>query len=97
MPGQWRMVGKSTILRTLVCTPTFIPMDINLSAHILAIGCGNLEDPENGRVTLTGTTINSKATYSCNDGFFLTGVRTRICQFNGEWSGKAPTCERMLV
>ena len=45
---------------------------------------------------LTGTIVDSTATYSCNDGFTLEGQSTRTCQDDGEWSGSAPTCERKL-
>ena len=45
---------------------------------------------------LTGTVVDSTATYSCNDGFTLEGQSTRTCQDDGEWSGSAPTCERKL-
>ena len=58
--------------------------------------CGDLDEPENGEVSLTGTTLGSKATYSCDDGYVLEGESRRDCQSNGKWSGKAPTCERML-
>lgn len=42
---------------------------------------------------LMGTTLGSKAMYTCNIGFMLEGDMTRICQSNGQWSGEAPTCE----
>ena len=58
--------------------------------------CGVLDDPENGEVSLTGTILGSKATYSCNSGYVLEGESTRVCQSNRKWSGEAPTCERML-
>ena len=62
----------------------------------IAVDCGVLDDPENGEVSLTGTILGSKATYSCNSGYVLEGESTRVCQSNGKWSGEAPTCERML-
>lgn len=60
----------------------------------LAVNCGQLSDPENGKVTLTGTDVFSMATYNCNQGFGLLGVSSRICQDSGSWSDSAPTCER---
>ncbi|XP_064394225.1 uncharacterized protein LOC135341566 isoform X3 [Halichondria panicea] len=57
------------------------------------VGCDRLSDPTNGDVSFTSTTVNSKATYSCNNGFILVGQTTRICQSTGEWSGKAPVCK----
>ena len=56
--------------------------------------CGDLDDPENGQVSLTGTTFGSKATYTCNKGFELVGSSMRMCLANAQWMGEAPTCER---
>ena len=63
------------------------------------VDCGRLSDPTNGDVSLRTTTFNSRAAYSCNNGFLLVGQTTRVCQSNGEWSGKAPVCksERLVV
>ena len=60
----------------------------------LIIDCGNLRDPRNGDVDLTGTTVGSRATYSCDNGFVLQGNIIRKCQNIGEWSGKEPICIR---
>lgn len=55
--------------------------------------CGDLENPENGAVSLAGTTILSVATYSCDFGFFFVGGdQVRTCQTTGTWSGTEPTC-----
>ncbi|XP_019850127.1 PREDICTED: CUB and sushi domain-containing protein 3-like [Amphimedon queenslandica] len=56
------------------------------------IDCGGLLNPLNGRVLLTGTDAGSRATYSCNEGFVLQGPQRRVCQANGQWSGRDPTC-----
>ena len=63
------------------------------TVHI-AIDCGPLSDPENGGVSLRGTTFGSGALYFCNTGFTLTGPSSRLCMANGSWSGEAPVCER---
>ncbi|XP_003387839.1 PREDICTED: sushi, von Willebrand factor type A, EGF and pentraxin domain-containing protein 1-like isoform X2 [Amphimedon queenslandica] len=57
-----------------------------------AISCGELQNPLNGVVNFESTTVSSTATYSCNKGFVLSGLSTRVCQPSGEWSGEAPTC-----
>ena len=62
-----------------------------------AVVCPSLPDPANGRVSLSGTTAGSTATYSCDRGFGLVGFSTRICQASGEWSGEEPTCERKYI
>ena len=62
----------------------------------LTVDCGNLNDPSNGQVTLTGTTVGSLATYQCNSGFSLVGNMERTCQDDGSWSGTDPICDGML-
>lgn len=61
----------------------------------LALSCGHLDSPKDGKVIISGTTPGSVATYSCNPGFILVGLFKRTCQINGKWSGNAPTCKRM--
>ncbi|CAI8036467.1 Sushi, von Willebrand factor type A, EGF and pentraxin domain-containing protein 1 [Geodia barretti] len=56
------------------------------------VDCGSLTDPVNGAVTVTNTTFNSTATYSCNDGYSLVGDTTITCLASGLWSGDEPTC-----
>ena len=58
--------------------------------------CPKLDDPENGKVEVSGNHPGSKAIHSCTEGYILTGRRVRVCQRNGVWSGKAPTCERKV-
>lgn len=62
-----------------------------------AVDCGDLDDPDNGDVTLTGTTLGSIAIYSCNNGYFLEGKERRVCQSNREWTGRSPVCRRMSI
>ena len=60
--------------------------------------CGALTDPANGQVSHPdGTTFGQTATYSCNTGFNIVGDSTRTCEATGDWSGSAPTCQRMLL
>ena len=69
--------------------------------------CADLPDPENGDITfVTDVTatfeVLTTATYNCDLGFGLNGGTTvRTCNGDstspdGDWSGTAPTCERML-
>ena len=53
--------------------------------------CPVLASPENGEVFVTGQTVNSIATYFCNDGF-IPELLIRSCLDNGEWSGFDPLC-----
>ena len=59
-----------------------------------AIMCPTLPDPLNGTVTWTSLTPGSIATYTCDEGFELTGEGNRTCQNDGTWSDDPPTCER---
>ena len=64
---------------------------------ISAIVCEELEAPRNGRVEVSGSAPGDQATYSCNAGFDLIGQTVRICQNDGTFSGRAPTCQRMNI
>jgi len=57
--------------------------------------CGNLNDPTDGQVILTGTTVGNTASYTCNTGFRIRNnvANVRTCQDSGQWSGDEPTCE----
>lgn len=37
--------------------------------------------------------FGARVQYSCNRGFQLVGLRERICQGDGFWSGDPPTCQ----
>jgi CUB/sushi domain-containing protein len=41
---------------------------------------------------MTGVTVGSTATYTCNDNYQLMGASTRMCQPDGTWSGEEPMC-----
>ena len=62
----------------------------------IAVSCGPLDDPENGQVTVSGSDVFSIATYTCNQGFGLVGVSSRICETSGVWSDSPPVCERKI-
>lgn len=57
-----------------------------------AVDCGPLDDPENGRVDVLGTTLGSPAIYRCSQGFELIGEERRVCTVTGQWSDEAPEC-----
>jgi len=60
----------------------------------VAIECVRLTSPLNGFVSLEGVRLGSEATYSCEEGFGLTGgSSTRVCESDGDWSGTAPICK----
>ena len=57
-----------------------------------SIDCYSLSPPANGEVFFTTTFSGSTAEYSCNEGFNISGIHTRTCLVNGEWSDETPTC-----
>ncbi|XP_039298453.1 sushi, von Willebrand factor type A, EGF and pentraxin domain-containing protein 1 isoform X2 [Nilaparvata lugens] len=56
--------------------------------------CPALENPTLGRVVVSGKLFRDKATYTCEAGFHVVGLRERTCQADGQWSGGAPTCKQ---
>ena len=63
-----------------------------LFVSCIAVNCGQLDSPLNGRVIQTGMIFGSIALYNCDEGFTLTGSVTRTCQPIGLWSGIEPYC-----
>ncbi len=61
---------------------------------LAAENCDFLDNPLNGQVSFTSTSIGSIASYTCSPGFRLTGVNTRECLQERVWSGIEPICER---
>ena len=53
--------------------------------------CGNLSDPLYGQVSVSGTLFGSMANYSCDTGYRVIGISTRMCGTDGTWSGEEPT------
>jgi len=58
------------------------------------VDCGALTNPLNGQVSAPLTIYGSTGSYSCLDGFALSGVPSRTCQADGNWSDAAPSCSR---
>ena len=62
--------------------------------------CPTLSNPENGQVTVNTRTVGNVATYTCNNGYNLTGASMRTCTQNGvigQWTPEEPTCPRNLI
>lgn len=56
--------------------------------------CSELTSPQLGSVTVSGRLFNDKATYSCELGYHVVGLRERTCQADGNWSGSTPVCKQ---
>ena len=81
------------VLNTIIDIIDFVELLLIKFISYAVVDCGRLSDPTNGGVSFRTTTFNSRAAYSCNNGFLLVGQTTRVCQSTGEWSGKAPVCK----
>jgi formylglycine-generating enzyme required for sulfatase activity len=56
------------------------------------VDCGVLSAPENGDVVVVaGTSLGATASYSCFEGYSLTGPSSVVCTETGSWS-TVPTC-----
>ena len=45
-------------------------------------------------VTMTGSSVEDTATYTCDDDFELIGSMTVSCTSDGTWSDEPPMCRR---
>ncbi|XP_060603499.1 CUB and sushi domain-containing protein 3-like [Ruditapes philippinarum] len=64
----------------------------NSPPSCIIVDCGPISNPENGSVLVPSSTFASVATYTCLNGYFLTGSATRLCTSDGYWNGSAPSC-----
>ena len=68
---------------------------INEDIISAGIECDVLKSPTNGHVTVGKRIIGSIALYSCAVGFVINGDDRRVCQSDGQWSGKEPFCDAL--
>jgi hypothetical protein len=54
--------------------------------------CKDSPLPLNGNVTFNLTTFGENATYTCNNGYQISGNTIRTCDNKGNWSGLLPNC-----
>ena len=67
---------------------------VNAHIDILARRCENLKTIFNGHYDIKPfNTFGATVRYMCNEGYILSGQPERVCQGDGYWSGKPPTCE----
>ena len=64
---------------------------------IAAVDCGSPPSTSYGSPgTPTSTTFGGTVTYSCNNGYTLSGSATVSCLATGDWSSQ-PTCSGMVM
>ena len=54
--------------------------------------CPALSDPLNGAVSMETDGSVTIATFTCNNGYRLTGDSTLTCNSNGTWNAPSPEC-----
>jgi hypothetical protein len=59
--------------------------------------CPPLRAPLNGTIELSGITVGSMASYSCDVGYELVGNTMRVCQSDGMWDGVVPQCRPLAI
>ncbi|XP_065175396.1 fibropellin-1-like [Sycon ciliatum] len=57
------------------------------------VQCGTPPSIGNGYRRYTTTLYQDKVRYTCDHGYSMQGMRELVCQMNGQWSPKPPTCE----
>ncbi|XP_052281195.1 P-selectin-like [Dreissena polymorpha] len=55
--------------------------------------CNTLNPPSSGYVNISSNATVSVATYTCAQGYVISGVTTRTCLKNGSWEGTSPACD----
>ncbi|OCT85434.1 E-selectin [Xenopus laevis] len=65
-----------------------------------AVVCPTIPVPEHGSMECEDDygefQYNSKCSFSCNEGFILTGSNSLHCTSSGSWSSGVPTCEAVV-
>jgi CUB/sushi domain-containing protein len=56
------------------------------------VDCGGLPLLVNGKVHIINTTYGSRVSFTCQNGYNLTGASSAICLANGTWSEEMPSC-----
>lgn len=59
--------------------------------------CRNPGNPANGRLYGDIYSVGSEVTFSCEEGFQLTGVTKLTCMESGQWSHPIPYCEGVVA
>ena len=59
--------------------------------------CQDLPVPGNGRISYSPVgaplLLNTTASYSCDEGYVISGGTERVCGSTGDWSGGEITCQ----
>ena len=61
------------------------------------MSCPPLDGPDNGVIDCTGIVYGDTCSFTCDDGYELTGSDTRTCQSDGNWNGSEAECEQGIL
>ena len=78
------------------CSSTHFNMSCIMYTADTSFTCPPLNNPANGEVSVSGLSVGSTASFSCNFGYVLRGSAVLECGARGIWSAPDPTCERKL-
>nr|XP_042910927.1 sushi, von Willebrand factor type A, EGF and pentraxin domain-containing protein 1 [Parasteatoda tepidariorum] len=56
--------------------------------------CAELGPMENGQFKVTGDHFGARVMYSCEEGYWMSGPKERVCQGDGSWSEHSPECRQ---
>ena len=84
------------LVRLLVPTILYC---VSMILHFYVVSCPLLTDPNNGVITCSlgddgVPSYEDTCSFTCNNGYELTGSDTRTCQSDGSWSGSDNVCRR---
>jgi len=58
------------------------------------VSCRPLDSPVNGHASCNGSMFEDVCTFTCDDGYDLSGTPIRTCQSDQTWSGSEATCSK---
>ncbi|XP_015785992.1 sushi, von Willebrand factor type A, EGF and pentraxin domain-containing protein 1-like isoform X2 [Tetranychus urticae] len=58
------------------------------------LNCDEMTTVKNGEFKVSGNHFGARVSYTCLDGFYMSGPRERVCQGDGSWSDQPPVCRK---
>ena len=67
----------------------------------VVVTCTALSPPSNGQISYNEPSmtygeypVDTKASFTCNQGYSLSGSESRTCETSGNWNQETPTCNQ---
>ena len=64
---------------------------------LTGLKCGSLDRLVNGRIDYSGQEYLDIAYFTCNEGYWLIGSNTSVCDECGFWDPASPICQGMSI